>query len=211
MKQPDPGHVRVDLASTPSAAPSVTCTRQRHHLQPPWSRSSPWGSARSASSLPHFWHPSLQCRLPRDHTATGGCPGDTPFTRFQIPRPSPPLSLEMHEEVINYLNKVREKGLCRALCARNMTVSSSTKTTHSHSHRLGTNFATPFSDFKSLALCPSPGPCNITLLLSGPPVLASACLVHHMPLPPPQTPPCLLAQPSLFSWPGLHHPGLILL
>lgn len=70
---PDPGHTPVDLPGTPSAAPSVTCTRQRHRLPPPWSRSSLWGSARSASGLPHFWHPGLQCRLPRGQTThTGG-------------------------------------------------------------------------------------------------------------------------------------------
>jgi hypothetical protein len=68
--------------------PPVTCTRRRHHPRPPWSKSSPWGSARSALGLLHFWHPGLQCRLPRDQTATFG-PWDVPFTDSQTPGPFP--------------------------------------------------------------------------------------------------------------------------
>lgn len=150
----------VDLTGTPSAVPSVTCTRQRHHLQPPWSRSFPWGSTRLASSLPHFWHPGLQCRLPRNQTTTGG-----PWGHPLHPQdPSTPLSLsialidpERREYVGPYMPGTKHDGIFKY---------------QNHpwlQSPAGDKFLSSFlSDFKSLARYPSPKSFQVTLLLQQP-------------------------------------------
>ena len=92
---------------------------------------------------------------------------------------------------------------------QNMMASSCPENPHCHCHHLGTNFLIPFWDFKSLALCPSPKPCCVTVSSLAPP--PSACHLDPTTRPPPVSHP--FPQPSHFPWPGFMscRAGLILL
>lgn len=127
----------------------VTCTRRRRHPQQPWSRSAPWGSARSASSSPHFWHPGLQCRLPGDQRTTGGLLS-TLFTRSQTQDCSS-LSEELsHLKVPQSLQWAED---CAKPQARTEYDSTFKEPTPPQS--LETNLSLPFPDIESSVLCPN--------------------------------------------------------
>lgn len=146
------------LSCHPCSSPSITCTLQRRHLRPPWSRSSPWGSARSASDSPHFWHPGLQYKLPRDQRATGG-PWRYPLHWVPAPR-TLLLSLETHEEVLSCLNRAKERSCVRSYVSgtKHDDVSQVPKPPWPQSLPRDTLPNSFLSDLKFLALCSSPRP-----------------------------------------------------
>lgn len=115
-------------------------------------------------------------------------PGGTPFTRSQIPGPLPFSWSRMKKSSIAFTVSGRRgcagphvPGTKRDAISKHQNPPQPVTTWRQTSQVL--------SDFKSLALCPSPRPRYVTLLLAWPPLPASACLAHPVLCPPGPIPP----------------------